>query len=244
MRETLKPELLHRRLQLRAGVPVGRNLHRYSRAADQYRSLALQVEELRPNLDPELGYIVAVIGAEPGCGKTLTSLNLSLALSQGWDRRVLLVEADIWKPSLGEYLEMDPKSPGLTQVLRREVKEREAIAAVCERGRNFPDVAFSVLPAGSRTDGEDPVAGPRMRVLLDALRSRWERIILDCPPMELASGRALATSADLVLVVVRAGQTLHGQIEQILAALGPERRVAFLLNAVRERGARNSAYYG
>jgi Mrp family chromosome partitioning ATPase len=241
--ETPRPEILHRRLHLRPGIPVGRNLPKYSRAADQYRTLALRVEEMRPNLNPDLGYVVAVTGAEPGCGKTLSSLNLSLALARGWDRKVLLIEGDIWKPSLGEYLEIDPKSPGLVQVLVRGVKDREAVTAVCERGGEFPDAAFSVLPAGFTTDGEDLVGGPRMKALLDVLRARWERIILDCPPIELASGRALATYADMVLIVVRAGQTRQKQIERLLTALGPGRRVGMVLNAAREGNAQYDGYY-
>jgi Mrp family chromosome partitioning ATPase len=205
--------------------------------------LALRVEELCPNLDPEIGHVVAVTGAEPGCGKTLTSLNLALALTRGWDRKVLLIEGDIWKPSLGEYLEIDPKSPGLVQVLRRGVKERDAVTAVCERGGEFPETAFSVLPAGFRSDGEDLVGGPRMKALLDVLRARWDRIILDCPPIELASGRALANAADVVLVVVRAGQTRQKQLERLLTALGPGRRVGLVLNGAREATPRYDGYY-
>jgi Mrp family chromosome partitioning ATPase len=242
MRGTTLPERFRRRVRLRAGIPVGRNLPKYSRAADQYRNLALQVEERRPNIDPQLGYVVAVIGAEPGCGKTLTSLNLSFALTRGWDRKVLLVEADIWKPSLAEYLEIEPGSPGLVQVLLGEVKEREAIATVCERGPRLSET-FSVLPAGSRAGGEDVIVGPRMKAMLDAQRSRWERIILDCPPMDLASGRALALYADLVLLVVRAGQTNYRQLERTLAALGTDCRVAFVMNAVRPGKGSYGSYY-
>jgi Mrp family chromosome partitioning ATPase len=236
------PERFRRRIRFRAGVPVGRNLPKYSRAADQYRNLALQVEERRPNIDPQLGYVVAVVGAEPGCGKTLTSLNLSFALTRGWDRKVLLVEADIWKPSLAEYLEIEPGSPGLVQVLLGEIKERESIATVCERGPRLSET-FSVLPAGSRTGGEDVIVGPRMKAVLDSQRTRWERIILDCPPMELASGRALALCADLVLLVVRAGQTNHRQVERTLGALGPDCRVAFVMNAVRGGKGSYGKYY-
>jgi Mrp family chromosome partitioning ATPase len=156
---------------------------------------------------------------------------------------VLLVEADIWKPSLAEYLEIEPGSSGLVQVLLGEVKEREAIATVCERGPRLSE-AFSVLPAGSRTGGEDVIVGPKMKAVLDSVRGRWERIILDCPPMELASGRAMALCADLVLLVVRAGQTNHRQVERTLAALGPDCRVAFVMNAVRSGRGSYGDYYG
>jgi Mrp family chromosome partitioning ATPase len=237
------PERFRRRILLRAGIPAGRSLPKFSRAADQYRNLAMHVEERRPNLAPQLGYVVAVIGAEPGCGKTLTSLNLSFALTRGWDRRVLLVEADIWKPSLSEYMEIEPGSPGLAQVLLDEAKERDAIAAVCERGRQLSE-AFSVLPAGARTGSEDVIVGPKTKTVIDSLRLRWERVILDCPPMELAAGRALALCADLVLLVVRAGQTNHRQVERTLAALGPDCRIAFVMNAVRESKRSYGDYYG
>ena len=240
-RETAKLRPVLRSAMVRRGTPIGRNLPRYSRAADQYLTLALNVEGLRPNLAPDLGFVIAVVGAEPGCGKTLTALNLALALGKGWDLNVLLVEGDIWKPSLAEYLELGSNEPGLVQVLSREAKERDAISAVREYGKEIGETPFSVLHAGPRTDSEDLVAGPRMKGLVDTLRSRWERVIIDCPPIELASARGLALAADLVLVVVRAGRTRQRQIESALQILGSERRVAFVLNAARDHG--NSAYY-
>ena len=91
-----------RRVQLRDDAPVVNHMDPPSFPAEQYRGLAVQVEE-RINPLGTRGYTLTVTSPEEAAGKTLTSLNLALTLTRGEERRVLLLEGDLWRPQLHTY---------------------------------------------------------------------------------------------------------------------------------------------
>src|SRR4029079_14344929 len=106
-----------KRLHLREDALVVLHMDPPSLPPDKYRSLAVQVEE-RVSPIATWGFVVTVTSAEEGAGKTLTSLNLALTLTRGNERRVLLVEGDLWRPRLYSYLSPEPpEKPGLLQVV-------------------------------------------------------------------------------------------------------------------------------
>src|SRR4029079_382409 len=112
------------RLRLRPDAPiVAQTTPSY--AGEQYRNLAVQVEE-RINPIGTWGYALTVASAEPGAGKTVTSLNLALTLTRGGERRWLLVEGDLWRPRIEGYLDPEEKRVGLLQVLERSVSLADA----------------------------------------------------------------------------------------------------------------------
>src|SRR3954464_1966785 len=85
-------------------------------AADQYRTLRHSIERLRRE---EGLRVLAMTSATPNDGKTVTTLNLAGALAQAPDARVLVVDADLRRPSIAKYLGLDlHPSPGLSDVLR------------------------------------------------------------------------------------------------------------------------------
>jgi len=221
---------------LREGAPVLPHLSRFSRAADQYRSLVIQLEERHRGADGR-GYVVAVTSCEESAGKTLTSLNLALTLASTWDRKVLLVEGDLWRPAMTEYLELDSARPGVIQVLRSETTLRDAVIPVRERGPGAENTGVEVLPAGPSSVSDDLIAGSRAEPFLEEIRQHYRTIVIDCPPGDVASGRSLVSRADSVVVVVRAGRTRRSRIEATLTALGPHKHLGFLLNAVKEADA-------
>jgi len=201
-----------------------------SYAAEQYRNLAVQVEE-RINPIGTWGYALTVASSEPGAGKTVTSLNLALTLTRGGDRRVLLVEGDLWRPRLDSYLDprLDPEETrdGLLQVLERSVPLAQAAVEVA-------GTSLSVLTAGARGIAGDVISGRRMSEALAEMRSAYEIVVIDSPPMALlASARSLAARSDGVVLVVRARQSRKKAIETALAALGPEKLVGLVLNGAR-----------
>src|SRR6266851_3657727 len=73
-------------------------------AADQYRGLRHSVERLRKESGLQ---VLALTSPTPGDGKTITTLNLAGALAQGQDSRVIVVDADLRRPSVAEYLGLD-----------------------------------------------------------------------------------------------------------------------------------------
>lgn len=221
---------------LREGAPVLPHLPRFSRAADQYRNLALQLEERHRGADGR-GYVVAVTSCDESAGKTLTSLNIALTLAGTWDRKVLLVEGDLWRPALTDYLELDSARAGVIQILRSETTLREAVIPVRERNPAAESTGVEVLPAGPSSVSEDLIAGSRGEPFLEEVRQHYRTIVIDCPPGEVASGRSLVSKADSVVLVVRAGRTRRSRIEATLTALGPHKHLGFLLNAVKEADA-------
>ena len=226
-----------RAVRLKDDAPVILHVDPPSFVAEQYRSLAVHVEE-QVNPIGAWGYALTVTSPEEGAGKTLTSLNLALTLTRGLERKVLLVEADLWRPQLQEYFADDlTQLPGLHQVLERTLPLAEAVVQV-------DSTSLEVLPAGASRVAGDKMAGRRISEVLAEARAGYEIVVLDSPPMALlASARSLAARADGVVLVVRANQTKKKSIEKTLAALGPEKLVGVVLNGVRisKRGYRG--YY-
>lgn len=216
------------RVHLRPDAPVVAQAAP-SYAAEQYRNLAVQVEE-RINPIGTWGYALTVASAEPGAGKTVTSLNLALTLTRGGERRVLLVEGDLWRPRLAGYLDLGDPAPeraGLLQVLERSVPLSAAVAEVA-------GTSLWVLTAGARGIAGDVISGRRMSEALTEMRAAYEIVVIDSPPMALlASARSLAARSDGVVLVVRAQQSRRKAVEAALAALGPEKLVGLVLNGAR-----------
>lgn len=244
---TEMPQRIHHRdpgssrlVELRDDAPVINYLDPPSFAAEQYRGLAVQVEERIQSLGTPgaRGYALTVTSPEEGAGKTLTSLNLALTLTRGQERRVLLLEGDIWRPQLHTYLVPErPDRPGLQQVLEGRISLAEAV--VSHQGSSL-----DLLLAGSSGVSGDLMSGRRMSEVLNEARAAYEVVVVDSPPMNLlASARSLAARADGVVLVVRAGQTKKWAIEKTLSALGPEKLIGAVLNFARisERGYRG--YY-
>ncbi|HEY4573334.1 MAG TPA: CpsD/CapB family tyrosine-protein kinase [Thermoanaerobaculia bacterium] len=227
---TERPPRIHRdlaptrRVQLSEDAPVVNYMDKPTFVAEQYRSLALQIEE-RVNPLGSRGYTLTVTSAEEGAGKTLTSLNLALTLTRGEERRVLLLEGDLWRPQLHTYFTPErPDRPGLQQVLERQ-------AAMADAAVTLEGSSLDVLLAGASEVAGDLMSGRRMSEVLNEARAAYEIVVIDSPPMTLlASARSLAARSDGVVMVVRAGQSKRHDIEKTLAALGPEKLIGAVLN--------------
>lgn len=223
------------RVQLRPNVPVLKNLAPLEFGADQYRSLAIQIDESRPE-GGTTGYTLAVTSAEAGAGKTLTAFNLAIALSETLATRVLLVEGDLWRPRFSEYVIDESDALGLFQVLSGQAELDRAL-------RTVDGVSVDLLPAGTSDQPGEVLGGRRLLDLLGRLRERYEMIVLDAAPMGVASGRVLTSRADSVVVVVRAGQSRRRGIERVLSDLGPDKVAGIVFNDVRTK-LDPDGYYG
>ena len=227
---TERPPRIHRdlaptrRVQLSEDAPVVNYMDKPTFVAEQYRSLAVQIEERIIPLGAR-GYALTVTSAEEGAGKTLTSLNLALTLTRGEERRVLLLEGDLWRPQLHTYFTPErPDRPGLQQVIERRTTMADAVVTL-------EGSSLDVLLAGASEVAGDLMSGRRMSEVLSEARAAYEIVVIDSPPITLlASARSLAARADDVVMVVRAGQSKRHDIEKTLAALGPEKLIGAVLN--------------
>jgi len=162
-----------------------------------------------------------VTSAAPGEGKTLTSANLSVTFAYD-GLRVLLIDCDVRRPRLHGLFQV-PRSPGLMDLLTPSYSSDgspsltfDPNAGRTDSGRPITDIVrptnvrgLSLLTCGTLpTNPSGLLSGVRMRVLLRELAKSFDLVILDTPPvLATADAGILASLADGVLLVVRAGQT-------------------------------------
>ncbi|MGN9813490.1 polysaccharide biosynthesis tyrosine autokinase [Micromonospora sp. BQ11] len=176
-------------------------------AANSARAEA--VRKLRTNLRfvdvHEPARVIAVTSALQGEGKTTLSCNLAIALAEaGW--RVLLVDADLRRPKVGDYLGLDA-GIGLTDVLVGDV----GVGDVVQR---WGDKSLLVLPSGSAPPNPSELLGSKaMADLLLALRESADIVIIDTAPLlAVTDGVVVAVQADGALLVTQQGRTSRSQV--------------------------------
>jgi capsular exopolysaccharide synthesis family protein len=195
----------------------------FSAAAEQYRSLRTRIAQLDGDSPRQ---VLAVTSPTRGDGKTLTVLNLALSMAQEFDRRTLLVDADLRHARLHTLLGI-PREPGLVDVLSGATTIDEALVTL-------PGHRLQVLPAGKvHTQPAELLGSTPMRRLLDALRRHFDRVVIDTAPAQSADTGALECCFDGALVVVRAGRTGRPSIERALSAIPPAKLVGMVLNDSR-----------
>jgi tyrosine-protein kinase Etk/Wzc len=165
---------------------------------------------------------LVVTSAAPGEGKTLTAANLAVTFAHD-GLRVLLVDCDVRRPRLHGLFQV-PRSPGLMELLTPSYNGTDNSQSLTfnpgagrtDSGRPVTDVirstnvrGLSLLTCGALpTNPSGLLSGVRMRVLLQELSKSFDLVILDTPPvLATADAGILASLADGVLLVVRAGQT-------------------------------------
>ena len=144
--------------------------------------------------------IIGLSSALSGEGKSLSSVNLAHALSQ-LDKRVLLIDCDMRRPSLSAKLPIQ-KAPGLSNYLAGQSKLDELFQHC---GIEGDEEAFQVVAAGRNPPNPvELLSSPRMAKMLERLRGSYDYIILDLPPVgEVSDALAVAKLADGMLLVVR-----------------------------------------
>ena len=199
-------------------VVVDQNMAHLSR--EQYRRLAAVLHDAQGNSGIR---VVMVASAVPGEGKTLTSTNVALTLSDSYRRRVLLIDADLRKPTLHEVFRLNTTS-GLIDGLDSQTDVKVVLRQVSAH--------LSVLPAGRPTP--DPMAGltsDRMRRLIDEAKEAFDWVIIDTPPlMLLPDAHLLSSLVDGAVLVVKANSTPHEMVKRTADIIGRDRVLGVVLN--------------
>jgi non-specific protein-tyrosine kinase len=160
-----------------------------------------------------------------GDGKTITSANLALTMAQEFNHRVVLVEADMRRPTLAGLCGLSTDH-GLVDVLIGGASLDDALVQLTDQN-------LFVLTAGQTTNRSTELLGSSMMTrLIETLRARFDRIVIDSPPVTLADTHVLARLADGVLIVVRAGVTSRPALEHALEGVDRERIAGLVLNDV------------
>jgi len=201
-------------------------------AAEQYRALRTRIK--RAENGRALRALV-ITSPNKGDGKSVTAANLAITMAQEFQQRVLLVDADVRRPAIRDLFGL-PDGPGLVDVLVGAVDLNQALV-------HLPEFNLTVLPAGTTpTHPAELLGSATMRRVLDTLRTRFDRILIDMPPVApLADLHIVAPIADGVLMIVRAGVTPKPAIERALAGLETSKVLGLVLN---ESGEQQDADYG
>jgi succinoglycan biosynthesis transport protein ExoP len=156
--------------------------------------------------------VVAFVSSLPGEGKTTTSLSLARVMALS-NERTLIIDCDTRRAGLGALLGAKADA-GLVEVLRDGVSIDLAISRDVVGNLDFVTVTSASFVSA------DLFSGDRARDLIQTLRGRYDRIILDTPPLlGVADARAIAALADAVILVVRWEKTHANAVRSALEVL-------------------------
>ena len=218
------------------GLPADEKLVRAPSAnalsVEQYRRLASMLHDAQTARGLKS---IIVTSAVPMEGKTLTVANLALTLSESYKRRVLLIDADLRRPSVHNIFRI-AKNRGLSEVLRGDRFDSAEV-------RLTPQL--SVLLSG-HTD-QNPTAAlssDRMRQLVEDCKQKFDWVLLDTPPIGLLSdAQIIVRLAQSALFVIRAGVTPFAAVERAIEELGRDYVLGTVLNGVELQALPARGYY-
>jgi capsular exopolysaccharide synthesis family protein len=205
-------------------------------AVEQYRKVAASLHQLQLDRGVKIVMIASAVAEE---GKSITASNIALTLSESFKRRVLLVDADLRRPSIHAMFDT-PNVTGLSDALQAERHEKLTIFEVTRH--------LSILPAGPpNRDPMGSLASERMRMIVAEAGAKFDWVIIDTPPVGvLADAKLLAEIVDTVVLVIGAGRTSFRAIERAVEAIDRKRIAGVVLNRVVEQpaGYHYYEYYG
>lgn len=192
--------------------------------AEQYRRLAAVLHQSNAGQGIK---VVMITSAQTGDGKTLTAANVALTLSESYRRRVLLVDADLRRPTLHTLFHA-PNSTGLSDLLKAPEHRRPPLIEL---------TAYLTLLPGGEPD-PDPMASltsGRLQEIIEDATSKFDWIILDTPPVALLPDASLlCTMVDAAVLVIDAGRTPCGMAQKAVETIGREKTIGVILNRVEE----------
>lgn len=204
-----------------------------SRIADQFRVIKRPLIRNAMGKGASLianGNLIMVTSALPGEGKTFTAINLAMSMATELDYTVMLVDADVTRPSVMSVLGL-PAGPGLLDLVGDESMDLSGMLLKTSIDK------LTILPSGTpHARATELLASDAMIRLLDDMAKRYpDRIIVfDSPPLLLATeSRVLASHMGQIVVVVQAEKTLQSDVQQALATIEACPVKLMLLNQAR-----------
>lgn len=197
-------------------------------AAEQYRLLRSRIEHLSHEKGVRTFIVTSPVVGE---GKSMTTANLALSLSQSKDRRVALVDCDLRRPTLHRLFGMRMKE-GFIDVLEERTPLETALIPM-EHPLLTPG-ALSFLPAG-RANAASPewLGSSKANKLITLLSERFDLVFFDTPPiLPLADAAVLGGKVDGALLVLRAGSTPVETLTLAMQSVDLQNWVGVILNGV------------
>ncbi|WDE05025.1 polysaccharide biosynthesis tyrosine autokinase [Thalassomonas viridans] len=189
----------------------------------------------------ENGNLVMVSSGKPNEGKTFISINLALSIALEQDKTVLLIDADVIRPSISAELNISPRK-GLVEYLLGEVPN------VSEVIYNTSISNLKIIPAGEPHHlTSELLASDKMRQLTQELANRYSdrMVIFDSPPLiEVNESQVLANLMGQALVVVEESQSKIADIQKAVDSLDEDLAIGFVINKAVQTQKDMYGYYG
>ncbi|MEW6249696.1 MAG: CpsD/CapB family tyrosine-protein kinase [Planctomycetota bacterium] len=184
---------------------------RCAAVCEQYRALRARLISANTQRKPQ---VLAITSAIPEEGKSVTTVNLGLIMAEGGEHRILIADGDFRRSAMARMLGI-PGALGLADVLRGQAPLEAALQPT-------PLPNLRVLPAGTVADNNygEPLAGPRAQVTLARLRSAFDYVLIDTPPVTTVSDVCLlGPHCDGALLVVQMCRTPEPVAQQAVRTL-------------------------
>ncbi|GGC97185.1 hypothetical protein GCM10011396_50840 [Undibacterium terreum] len=190
------------------------------------------------------GNLIMVASSLPGEGKTFCAVNLAISIAMELDHTVLLVDADVARPSVPRYLRLDPADTSSAIGLMDVLLDDKLDLADAMLKTNID--TLSILPAGrSHKRATELLASQAMSSLLDEIANRYpDRIVIfDSPPLLLTTeARVLANQMGQIVLVVEAEATTQHVVKEVLRQLKSHTNVNLVYNKAKTFA--GGDYYG
>jgi protein-tyrosine kinase len=190
-----------------------------SEIADQYRVIKRPLIKNAMGKGASIianGNLIMVTSALPGEGKSFTSINLAMSIATELDNTVMLVDADVARPSVMRMLGL-PDGPGLLDMVLDDTLDMSSVLLKTNVEK------LTILPSGTpHPRATELLASDAMVRLLEDMAARYpDRIIVfDSPPLLITTeSRVLATHMGQIVLVVNAGKTLQSEVKQAVATI-------------------------
>lgn len=210
-----------------------------SPVAEEYRKLKTTV--LRTAAQGAQRPTLVVTSSVSGEGKSLTAINFAVSMAQETDHRVLLIDGDLRRPSLSEYLGISPHT-GLAHCLREGFPVLSAVVKTHVPG-------LELLAAGKAVRNPvETLSSHRMRSFFAELKrlAPDRTVIVDTPPvLPFAETQVMSLLADGILFVVKEGESTVQEVRDSLDLLEGGNILGIVFNGVTDVAVTNrySHYY-
>jgi capsular exopolysaccharide synthesis family protein len=190
---------------------------------EKFKGLRAMVEQ---KADLHQMRLLGITSAIAGEGKTVTTSQLGRSLASTGRKKILLVDTDIRKADLTHGLG-ERRSPGLTEYLLGGATLQQVL-----RATRVPNL--SLISTGTEVNAPaDLLAGEKFKSFLQEIRSSFDMILLDTPPvLPVADTPTIRDRTDGFLLVYRVGVTPHTMLRQAMEELGEKNVLGAVLNGV------------
>jgi capsular exopolysaccharide synthesis family protein len=206
-----------------------------SPAAEAYRAIRTSIQFA---IMDRRGQVLLVTSPNAGDGKSTTAANLAVTMASA-GKRVILVDADLRKPTLHQVFNLENRV-GLTSALLSGNGTRSYI-----QPSGFDNL--SVLASGPLPPNpSELLSSPRMRDLVEALRRETDMVVVDSPPaLVVTDATLLSALADGTILVAESGHTRSAALRQAVDGLSraTDRLLGVVLNKMGRRGRPGYYYY-